>query len=479
MNWIGVSRASGALGLVVAAWALVFVFGLAVTGQVEAAAPFVFCAVSCGFVGGALWAVSAGHPLRAHPQDVVIILLVLWAGVPMMAAAPLTDTATLKGIIGGYFHAVSAFTTTGYPPSWADTAPPGRVLWWNILQWTGGAVTLLCALLALAALNVIGPGVHRSRLLTVEPGDIFARLGSVAAPVMGVYAAATLGVAVLALLGGTAFWDALCTGMASVSTGGLLLTSGATSAQSLSLTAVLAAGAGLTFGALSFAMHWEVLRGRGRWFFLRDGEVVTFAAIVAAVFIAILVLDTPFSPAEGVRMAFEAVALAATAGWDAGPLGASVIGAPLVIAVITVGGAAVSTAGGAKLRRVVLLARQLGVEMHRLAHPASVAELEARAVRPGSDPVFALGIYIAAYLAAAAVLTLGFAALGAQLSAAVSTSVSALANAGPALTVAAGAESLYLLDGAAARLLACVGMVLGRLEVVVAFTLITTAFWRR
>ncbi len=476
MDIIALARASAAILGVIAALAAVFAGVSSLVGYPVAASDFLLTAMIGGFGAVVLQVSALGGQARSNAREALAVLLLVWAGAPLLAGAPFVSANGEVNYVRAYFHAVSALTTTGFAPGFTVDHAVILNWWWTVLQWLGGLTTLCGALIALSAMNIAGVGVHRSALLTVEPDHLFARLKVVLPPVGAVYAAATGFVALAGVLAGASFGDGLAMAMAAVSTGGLLLPDGQTSAAALSSSVLVAAGLGLVFGAASFALTWELVLGR--WRALRDGEMALFAVLVVLVFGAAVAVDLPFTWGETVRVGFEAVALVATAGWDAGPLGVSLLGAPIVLAVVTIGGGALSTAGGVKLRRVLMMLRQVGLELRRLAHPSSVFDSKSD-VRPGTDAMFALGVFFIAFITVAAALTLAFAAVGVTLPAAASGAIATLANAGPALASATGAASAPIETTVAGNLVACVGMVLGRIEVVAVFALFTPGFWRR
>ncbi len=493
MNIVALARSAAVTSSVIALASGVFGVLAVVLGEYQPAGRFALCAMVATFAAATLWLSVFGRPERSSAREAIALLILIWAGAPILAGIPFVQAADAPGFLNGYFHAVSAATTTGFPPNRGILEHASLVGWWNLIQWIGGGVTILAALIVMAAINVSGAGVHRSHLLTIDVDNLFGRLPMVAPTVVALYTLATVTCAALVMLGGAPVLDALCVAMAAVSTGGLALVDGQTSAAALPTGSLFGASVGLVFGALSFAMYWQVISGR--WDALRDAEAYLFFGLAAFAFTSVLVIDPPFAilinASDGVlvealytfeeaaRTLFEAIALVATAGWDAGPIGVSYLAAPMVMALITVGGAAISTAGGVKLRRVVMMSRQLGVELSQLAHPSSVIERGRPVSRPGSDVVFSIGVYFFAFAVVAAALTLALTWTGMSLAASGASAVVVLVNAGPALEPAVGHEARLITSTLASQVFACIGMVFGRLEIVAAFALLMSAFWRR
>ena len=151
-----------------------------------------------------------------------------------------------------------------------------------------------------------------------------------------------------------------------------------------------------------------------------------------------------------------------------------VIGEPptMIAALVTgiIGGAAVSTAGGFKILRWLVITRRAREEIWRLISPKAVFGGR----RIGNE----LGVWMhfLVFTLILGGLIVVFAFGGHPLETAAAAAVAALSNAGP-LTALVGIED-YASFGGALRWVLVVGMILGRLEVAVALALINIAFWR-
>lgn len=497
MDGVRIARALAGVLLVMAAAATPFLIGALATGATSLALGFGAPLTVAAFFGGAVMLGARGRRGLTARREGVLFLFLAWALAPAFAAPPLLTEA---GWARAYFDAVSALSTTGFPPAFSapfaadgdDGLAPAasqariaaqtlRIVWWNALQWLGGAAALVGIFAILSGLHVAGgPQGHliaRTRATVAANEDVLARLTPVSRAVAGPYAAASAGVFLIALAAGAPMTDALCVAFSAVSTGGLLLTDGGLSLAGAPL-GVLAAGAlGLVFGALSFPAVWESLRTGGPRAVLQDRETLALMGLVAVWCLAAATIDWPRSGEEAVRAGFEVVALATTGGWESGALGINAFGAPLVFAAVLFGGAVVSTAGGLKLARVILLVAEIGDELRALAHPSSVSP------HPGGDrraaAIAGLGAYAVGFAAAIGGLMIALGAAGAALDVAAAGAVAAVANAGPVLHITVGLrDAAALLESPAGLAMLCGGMVLGRVEVLAVVTVFLRAFWR-
>ena len=150
----------------------------------------------------------------------------------------------------------------------------------------------------------------------------------------------------------------------------------------------------------------------------------------------------------------------------------------LLFVLVLVGGATGSTAGGIKLMRLSLLLKQGRRELSRLTFPHGVVALGYGGYPVRVQDLHGVWAFFMIFVLSFAALSLALAAVGLDFPAAVAASASAIANAGPALQMIAPGVVVGDLD-APSKWLLSIGMVLGRVELLVALTLINVGFWRR
>ncbi|HNS86116.1 MAG TPA: potassium transporter TrkG, partial [Parvularculaceae bacterium] len=147
----------------------------------------------------------------------------------------------------------------------------------------------------------------------------------------------------------------------------------------------------------------------------------------------------------------------------------------LMLALVTViiGGCAVSTAGGLKILRWIVIMRRAQMEVRRLIMPSAV--FGPRTARNE------LGVWMhfLVFTMALAALTTALTAGGHSIEAAAAGAVGAIANAGPVIALTPeGHEGYHIFEDGWTRLLLAAAMIVGRLEGVAALMMIKGAFWR-
>jgi len=219
-------------------------------------------------------------------------------------------------------------------------------------------------------------------------------------------------------------------------------------------------------GGVNFILIARVMKGQREK--LRDIETGAFLLIV--IWAAVLFWVTA-GAGDVVLLGpqlFNAASLVTTNGYLIGEP------PPLLVALVTaiIGAAAVSTAGGFKVLRWLVIMRRAREEIRRLISPNAV--LGARQVANE------LGVWIhfLVFTLTLAALLMALSIGGHPFEHAASAAVAALSNAGPLLALAGDGAGGYAVFEEPLRWLLLVGMILGRLEAAVALALVNRAFWR-
>jgi len=142
------------------------------------------------------------------------------------------------------------------------------------------------------------------------------------------------------------------------------------------------------------------------------------------------------------------------------------------------GGCSGSTAGSVKAFRIRLALQMFSTQMKKLIHPNGVfvVRLNRRTVDPSITAAlvaffFAIGLTVIA-------LTLALGAMGLDLITSLSSAATAVTNVGPGLGDIVGPAGNFEPLPALAKWLLALAMLLGRLELMTVFVLLTRAYWR-
>lgn len=457
-----VIRALGAAVICIAI-AMLGPLAFAIVRDDPAAGAFFFSALVTLVIGAGAFVLTGGRRTSTDIRGAILVILLWWSVAPVFGALPFV----LQGMpfLDAYFEAVSALTTTG---GWLDDSiyqdDPIGLFWRALLQWMGGLASISIA----AAVFVRPEFIPVDTLLPpFSRGDYGSHIRPIVNAVRAFfpsYLGLTLIAASTLVLQGLSVLDAGVVSASTMASGGMAhQMEGSASYAALAHVALFPF---IVISGVNFVLVTRLLRGARAG--ARDLETRSYILIIFAVALGYFVLAGDFDAAAFPSMIFNAASLVTTNGVLVGEA------PPLVAALVTaiIGAAAISTAGGFKVLRWLVIMRRGREEIRRLVTPHGVFG--------SSRVVNELGVWMhfLVFTFTLAALVMGVAAGGHSLEIAVTTATATLSNCGPLLSLADGGAEGYAMFEGPLRILLIVGMILGRLEAVAALALFNRAFWR-
>jgi len=295
--------------------------------------------------------------------------------VPPGSLADNVELSYFRDMANSFFESVSGLSTTGLSMSPRPIDLPRTLQWWRMfLQWVGGLGVVVLMLTFIAS-----AGTKTSTLYFAEREDrTHPSILSTARTLWWIYVLYTAG-GVLALWAvKMPLWDALHHSMTALATGGFALDPMSVIAyDSLAVELILVVL--MLLGGMNFAVHFELLRGRGRLLW-QDAQTRAFLLLAVFWFFALFaenwVALTTSSLGQVARLSFfQSISAMTTTGFqNTMPLSAWSEAAKLVlVAAMFIGSSTGSTGGGIKVLRGLMLVRGLRWQLRRnLAAPSEV-----------------------------------------------------------------------------------------------------------
>lgn len=460
---------------------LMFVACVAAIGLGEWSEAGTFFVSGCvsGFIAGALIIGFGGRTERLSRLHVSLLLLAVWLVLPAVASLPLYASDSFARLDQALFEAVSGLTTTGASVVEDLTAVSGTVVFWRaLLQWFGGALTLLTAVLVLAPFGVLSTPINIT-IPGYERDDLAKSIWVTGRHILPTYTLLTLICMILLWLAGVPAFDAMCLALAATSTGGFMPESGNVSQYS-SVFGEIVLMVFMLVGATSILAHRAaLLRVPGTHVDNHESWYLTIVVLVAALVLTIL-LYIPLGFGGGwevVRVGlFRAVSLVTTSGFDNASAGAGGVPFAVVLALCSIGGASFSTAGGLKVFRVFSMATQAHRELKRLIHPRGITKARSAGKPLDVQIMKTIWSMLFVFLIATGVVSVVLGAEGVAVEQAVIAALASLSNTGPALQmtafdVAIEGGGLYAQMSTFPLLVLSAAMILGRIEFVVVLSI--------
>ncbi|MEX6633840.1 potassium transporter TrkG [Hyphococcus lacteus] len=454
---------SFAIMLLVIAVAMIAPMLLSLAEHQAATGAYVFGAVAAVLCGGGAFAASLGKRAPTSFRGALIIVLLWWAVIPVFAAIPFMGEGL--SFSDAYFESVSALTTTGaWLSNEAAFASHARALWRAELEWLGGLASLAIAAAIFIRPAFIGIDTLLPPFSRGDRGSHLRPLRNAVVSFVGVYTVLTLAAFSLIAFAGAPTLEALIMAMTTVSSGGFIPNAAGLSAYPTPV--LLPIFVFTLLGGVNFILIARVMKGKRER--LQDIETGAYFLIVLWAAMLFWVTAGAGDLKLMVPQLFNAASLVTTNGYLIGEA------PPLLVALVTaiIGGAAISTAGGFKVLRWLVIMRRAKEELRRLIDPSAVFG----ARRVANELGVWMHFLVFTFTLSGLLLAVTLAGHNFELAAAAATA--ALSNAGPLIGLASGGAEGYAVFQSPLRWLLLAGMILGRLEAAVALALINRAFWR-
>jgi trk system potassium uptake protein TrkH len=433
-------------------------------------------------LGGALLALSCDSDKHdgLSIQQTFLLTTFVWVALPLFGALPLMLGATELSFTDAFFEAMSGLTTTGSTViSGLDDLPKGLLLWRGILQWLGGIGIIVVAMVFLPELRVGGMQIFKSEAFDTF-GKILPRAQAIAKQISLIYVGLTVACMLVYFSLGMGGFDALVHAMTTVSTGGFSNYDG--SFGTFSGPAEYAAAVFMILAALPFVRYVQLVNGHTQPMLL-DSQIRVFLAtilVLVVVTAGVLVTIFPHHPEQALREAlFNITSIISGTGYasvDYMKWGSFLVTVFFFIGLI--GGCAGSTACSVKIFRYQLLFASIQVQIQRIRSPHGVfvPRFEGRPVGP--DVLSSVISFFMFFVLTMGIVAWALALTGLDFITAVSGAATAVANVGPGLGETIGPAGNFATLNDAAKWILSSAMLIGRLEMMAVYAILTPRFWR-
>lgn len=453
------------------------------------------------FLMSFLVAVLVWAPLRlltraAQDEDLsdregILAIGLGWIVATLLASLPFTLSPTVPDPVDAFFETMSGFTGTASTTLVDVASIPASILVWRaLLPWLGGLAIIVLTVALLSRLThgampaMQGTGVSGGARLKPKLAEAARGLWLM---YLGVTAAIALTLtALLASRAGLSWTQALLHGtvqaMGAYSTGGIADPAGTLPGVgdwAVDLVHVVA----MLLGATTFALTFTVLRRGDLRAPLRNPEWRLFAGIYAAGVLLAVVLLLRAGRGIGYALHHGAFTVASlytgTGNWSVDYAAWPPAVLLVLLLLMLAGGSSGSAAGGIKAFRWLILGKLVLRELRVILHPKAVVPVRLGSTVVKEEAVAAVMAFFFTYLGLWALGTVALLAIEPSLDAtdSAAAAASALGNVGAGFGELGPTHGLGAL-GAGGKLVLSALMWLGRLEIFAALVLLSPASWR-
>ncbi len=439
-------------------------------------------ALITGISGLLLLLVGSRQHFSLTTRQMFLLTTLSWLSISFFAALPLYFSLEDAGFADAFFESTSGITTTGSTAlTGLQSLPRGVLLWRGLLQWMGGVGIIVLAIAILPFLRIGG-----MRLFQTESSDwsdkVMPRSGYVAKYVVIIYASFTLVCMGCYLLAGMETFDAIVHSMTTVATGGFANYDSSMGHFAGTPSILWISALFMTLSGMSYTLFVALVKNR-RGDLFRDQQVRGFLATIG-IAVAVLFLyqfwqqpDTAWQTLT--QTVFNTVSVVSTTGYASTDYSAwGSFAFMLFFFLMFIGGCSGSTSGGLKIFRLQIAMVVLWRQLRQLLHNQGVFAQKYNQRTVTDDIITSVIAFSFFFMLTIIGIALILAMLGLDFITALSGATTAVTNVGPGLGPIIGPDGTFASLPDAAKWVLAFGMILGRLEIMTVFVLLTPAFWR-
>lgn len=418
-------------------------------------------------------------------RDGFLLTALVWVVFSLFGMLPLLMSPFNMSVTDAFFETMSGFTTTGATllPQ-LEPLPRSIVLWRTLMEWLGGMGIIIFTLAVLPMLNYSG-GVQmfNAEVTGITHDKLRPRVSQTAKGLWGIYAMLTVALFLCLWAGPLDCFESVCHAFSIMSTGGYVPDE---MSPALWDSAYLEGVATLFMflGGMNFSLIYATLHGR--FSSIARNDVFHYYVGITVVMFVLFVLDILWtgnaSSVADVTLhpLFMIVSMMSSTGYVIGGYESwgPFVGA-LTLMLMFFGACAGSTAGGAKIDRLVYLVKNTRNEIYRGLHPNCILGVHMNGKVVSADTVNKviafLSLWVIVVVAGGTVLC----ALGMPLYDSFFSSFSCMSNTGLLPGVGAGTIDSFMHIPDAGKWVLSLLMLTGRLEVFTVIMLFTPTFWTR
>ena len=459
-------------------------------GEMSTMAGFGIAIAVCVLLGGIGLALRPPKDKRdVRPSSGFAICGMLWILLAIIGAIPYRVSGYIPNYIDALFETISGFTTTGATILNDIEILPKALLFWRALtQWLGGMGVLVLAIALLPKNDKMSTALAKAEIPGPQFGKLVSKMRFTSRILYAMYVVMTLMLVAILCLCKMPVFDSFCHAFATASTGGFSIwNDNIAHYNSVSIEVVLTIF--MILFSINFNIYFMIIMGH----FLkaiRSEEFICmfimFFVATAVITIDLCVRHTYATFGESLRNSvFNVAGVISTTSFincdfEQWPILSQVI----LIGLMCIGGSAGSTAGGLKISRFMIVSKSSYINLKKTLSPRSVYTLKMDGKPINETTMSNVQNFFILYILIIMVSTLLVSVQESNFGGANSfetnfTAVlSCFNNIGPALG-SIGVSGNYTGFGVFSKLILCVDMLLGRLEILPIILMLSPKSWRK
>lgn len=444
--------------------------------------------VSSFLITGAILMLLAILLGRKKPENTTIygkegfvIIACAWILWSIFGAIPFCISGEIPFYLDAVFETVSGFTTTG-STILTDIASmsKGMNFWRCLTHWIGGMGVLVFVMVIVSLEEKNSMHLMRAEVPGPETDKLVPRARESARILYSMYLFLTVAEVLLLRVGGMNWYDSVVHSFSTAGTGGFSNRNNSIAYYDSAYIDGVITTFMILFG-INFNMYYFLLLRKVKVVF-KNEEVRAYLGVIVAATAAITIniLHIYETPLKAFRYAvFQVSAIItttgfATANFDLWPEFSKCI----LLMLMVIGACAGSTGGGMKVSRILILLKSVKQELKRMLHPKSVGIVKVNGKKVGNATVHNVYIYFIAYVAIFIISVLVVSIDNFDFATSFSGVLTTINNVGPGIAAVGPVEN-FAAFSPLSKIVFCLDMLIGRLEIFPFLVLFSPDLWRK
>lgn len=416
--------------------------------------------------------------LRFYKKDAYLTVTLSWFFIALTGSLPYLFSGAIPRFTDAFFESVSGFTTTGSSILTNIESLPKSILFWRSLtHWIGGIGIIVLVIVVMPSLQI--GGYHIFTLESSVQEKIQPKIKSVGYRLLLIYVGLTFAEVLFLLAGNMNLYESVCHAFGTVATGGFSPKNTSIAEYSPYIQYVVMIF--MLLAGTNFVIHYYLLKRNFRK--VKENDELKFYLIVVFL-IGIIVTSILFVKMnkpleESFREAFfQVISIVTCTGYaTADYLQWPVIAWTILFFAMFLGGSTGSTAGGIKMARYLILAKNIRRMFRQLVSPNAIFSIKLNKIPISETSNHSILSFIAVYFIIFLIGSLLLALLGIDGGTAASSVATCMGGIGPGIGTVGPASNFAHLPELGKLILSFL-MLVGRLEIYTVILLFTPGFWK-
>ena len=416
-----------------------------------------------------------------YAKEGLVIVGLAWILWSLFGALPFVLTGSIPSYVDAFFETVSGFTTTGSTIlTNIEALPKGVAFWRSLTHWIGGMGVLVFVMMLTSLDDEHSMHLMRAEVPGPEADKLVSKARATARILYLMYFVLTAAEVVFLMFGGMSFYDALLHSFSTAGTGGFSNRNASVAYYDSAYIDGVITVFMILFG-VNFNLYF-LIRLKNWKDALKNEELHAYLGIIAGAvaIVTVNILGIYGNLVHAFRYAsFQVASVITTTGFCTADFNLwPELSKVVLLGIMVIGACAGSTGGGIKVSRFLILVKSIKQEVRRMLHPKAVTIVKINGKRVGNDTIRSVYIYFISYILVMMVSILLVSINNFDFATTFSSVLTTLNNVGPGISMVGPVENFHMFSPLS-KLVFCMDMLLGRLEIFPYLLLMSPELWRR